>query len=79
MEQIFLTISEAAKALRLNVSYVYKLAQAGEIPGVHHFGRAVRVHRESLESWAREQAQEGGNSRERELEEEKIAQIRRHR
>ena len=57
MNQIYLTIPEAAEALNLNPFYVYKLAQSGEIPGVKRFGRAVRVHRETLENWARNEAQ----------------------
>ena len=53
---ILYTIPEAAATLRLDVSYCYKLAQAGTLPGVVRFGRAVRIHRETLEQWARQQA-----------------------
>lgn len=63
MNQIYLTVPEAAKALSLDESYVYRLCQAGELPGVKRFGRAVRIHRETLEEWARQEAAGQGEER----------------
>lgn len=54
-DPIFWTVPEAANALRLDPSYAYKLVQAGQIPGVFRFGKAIRIHVETLRQWAREQ------------------------
>ena len=58
-QRIYLKVDDVAATLGLSEWSVYKMCQAGEIPGVKRFGRAVRVHRETLEQWAREQAAKG--------------------
>jgi hypothetical protein len=35
--------------------------QARELPGVCHFGAAVRIHRETIEEWARNNAADDGS------------------
>jgi len=48
---LLLTVDEAARALRMSRSRVYELMQRGEIPGVVHIGRSVRISRAELEAW----------------------------
>ncbi len=45
-----LTIEEAADLLKIPVSSVYKLAQAGKIPA-QKVGRHWRFHRQTLIQW----------------------------
>ena len=54
-ENEIMTVQEVAQYLRLAEATVYKLAQAGEIPGVK-VGRAWRFKRELIDEWFREQA-----------------------
>ncbi len=52
---LLLTVDEAARALRMSRSRVYELMQRGEIPGVVHIGRSVRISRAELEAWVSQQ------------------------
>ncbi len=53
MEKMYLTVTEAAEMLSIGQSSLYRQVQAGKIPGVKHFGKLVRIHRETLEKWAK--------------------------
>ena len=53
-QAILLKVEEAARLLSIGRSKLYELLAAGEIPAVH-IGRAVRINREALEAWVREQ------------------------
>jgi excisionase family DNA binding protein len=44
------TVDEAAKALRVSKTYLYKLPRG--TPGVYAFGRAIRYDVEQLRAWA---------------------------
>lgn len=46
-----LTVDELALLLRLDRKTVYSMVRRGEIPGVRRFGRAVRVHRDTVLRW----------------------------
>ncbi len=46
-----ITIDELAEVLRVNRKTAYALVQQGGVPGVHRFGRAIRVHRETVLGW----------------------------
>jgi len=46
-----LTVDELAALLRLDRKTVYSMVKRGEIPGVRRFGRAVRIHRETVLRW----------------------------
>jgi excisionase family DNA binding protein len=52
---ILVNIETAARLLGISRSEAYALAARGDLPTIR-FGRAVRVHRGQLESWADEQA-----------------------
>lgn len=52
MEQEILTIEEAADFLRIGKRSLYKLAQAGEIPGKKVLNK-WRFEKESLKTWIR--------------------------
>ena len=51
MNEAFLTISEVARLVRLSEKSVYKLAQAGRLPGAAKVGNQWRVNREELLAW----------------------------
>jgi excisionase family DNA binding protein len=51
----FLTLSEAAKVLRVSRSTVYELAASGTLPTVKFAGRSYRVPRAALAALAGEQ------------------------
>jgi excisionase family DNA binding protein len=53
-DQLLLTASDVAAALRIGVSTAYRLMLAGELPSVR-IGRSVRVPRAALEEWVRRQ------------------------
>jgi excisionase family DNA binding protein len=59
MEQILLTVTEAAKRLSLGRATAYQLVQRGELPVVR-IGRAVRVPARALDQWV-EQHTTGGD------------------
>jgi excisionase family DNA binding protein len=59
------TVDELASHLRLNRKTVFAMIQRGEIPGVRHFGRAIRVHRPTVVAWLAEGETSGPRSRRR--------------
>jgi len=44
-ERLTLTIPEVAKLLRISRNTAYEGARTGALPGVLHFGRAIRISR----------------------------------
>ncbi len=44
----FLTVSEAARLLRINRGKAYEMAAGGTLPGVIRLGRTIRVDRDRL-------------------------------
>ena len=46
-----LTVVELAMLLRVNRKTAYEQIQRGEVPGVHRFGRAIRIHRDTVLAW----------------------------
>lgn len=59
---LLLTVEQAAELLQVGASTVYRLVASGEIPPsvVVRLGRMVRLHRERLELWLAQKADEGG-------------------
>lgn len=59
-ESILLTVRDVQEATSLGRTKVYELIRKGELPVVR-IGRAVRVHRQTLERWIsqREEAARG--------------------
>ncbi len=57
-----MTIEEVAQFLRIPVSSVYKLAQAGKLPGAK-LGRHWRFYRQSLLEWIAAQSAAGLNAK----------------
>jgi excisionase family DNA binding protein len=55
-QPLLIRVEEAATLLGVGRSTVYEKIAANELPGVVRLGRSVRVSREALESWVREQA-----------------------
>jgi len=51
--KLLLTYSEAAKALGLGRTTIYRLVKAGRLKGVHPTPRSARITRESLEAFLR--------------------------
>lgn len=49
-----LTVDELAKLLRVSRNTAYALVQRGEVPGVRHIGRAIRVSRAAVVAWLAE-------------------------
>ncbi len=54
MDQLLLRAEQVARALGLGRSKTYELMAAGQLPVVR-IGRSVRVPREALEEWVRQQ------------------------
>ena len=52
---LLLTVSEAARVLRISRNLAYELVARGELPAVR-LGRIIRVPRFGLESWITRQA-----------------------
>lgn len=46
-----LTVPEVARVLRISRAQAYQLAQRGDLPGVVHIGRCVRVSADALQDW----------------------------
>jgi excisionase family DNA binding protein len=46
-----LTVEELAALLRVERKTAYALVRDGKVPGVHRFGRAIRIHRGSVVAW----------------------------
>ena len=49
--EVLMTVPEVCKLLRLGRSSVYQGLRTGAIPGARHIGRALRIHRPTLEAW----------------------------
>jgi len=50
-----MTIDDLAEYLKLSKSTLYKLCQAGRIPG-HKVGRHWRFHREAIDQWLKSES-----------------------
>ncbi|WP_232536965.1 helix-turn-helix domain-containing protein [Cystobacter fuscus] len=48
----FLTVDEAAVFLRVNRKTLYESIRRGEVPGVVHLGRSIRIRRSVLVCWS---------------------------
>jgi len=59
LEPLLLRATEAAKLLGLGRSKVFAMVAAGELP-VIRLGRSVRIPRQALERWIRDQTIEAG-------------------
>ena len=57
-QPLLLRAEEAARLRNIGRSKVFEMMAAGERPGVVRLGRAVRISREALERWIREQGGE---------------------
>src|SRR5688500_10507554 len=55
---LLLKAEEAAQLLNLSRSKVFERMARGELPGVVRIGRSVRISREELVRWVREQSGE---------------------
>ena len=62
MEKLLLKPLEAAQVLGIGRSLMYELITRGEIPSVR-LGRCLRVSKESLQKWIREQEEERKDGR----------------
>ena len=49
----FLTVDELAKLLRVNRDTAYKAVADGQVPGVRHIGRTIRICRSTVVEWLR--------------------------
>jgi len=49
-----LTVDELAALLRVDRKTAYAAIAAGEIPGVRHLGRTIRVRRDTVLTWLAE-------------------------
>jgi len=58
-ERLTLTIPEVAKLLRIGRNTAYEAARTGALPGVLHFGRAIRVSRAALNQFLSGQSNDG--------------------
>jgi excisionase family DNA binding protein len=47
----FLTVEEAAGLLRVNRKTLYESIRLGQVPGVVHIGRSIRIRRSVLLGW----------------------------
>ncbi|RKH00221.1 helix-turn-helix domain-containing protein [Corallococcus carmarthensis] len=47
----FLTVEEAAALLRVNRKTLYESIRLGQVPGVFHLRRSIRIHRDALLAW----------------------------
>ena len=47
----FLTVEEAAALLRVNRKTLYESIRLGQVPGVLHLGRSIRIRRAVLLRW----------------------------
>ena len=57
-EHKVLTIEELASYLKLSKSTVYKLCAEGKVPG-QKIGRHWRFHKDVIDSWLKNQKQDG--------------------
>lgn len=49
--EALLTVDEAAAMLRVNRKTLYEAIRLGEVPGVVHVGRTIRIGRVALHAW----------------------------
>lgn len=49
--EALLTVDEAAAMLRVNRKTLYEAIRLGEVPGVVHVGRTIRIGRAALHAW----------------------------
>ncbi|WP_434344905.1 helix-turn-helix domain-containing protein [Myxococcus virescens] len=47
----FLTVEEAAALLRVNRKTLYESVRLGQVPGVLHLRRSIRIRRDALLAW----------------------------
>ena len=47
----FLTVDEAAALLRVNRKTLYESIRLGQVPGVFHLRRSIRIRRDALLAW----------------------------
>ncbi len=52
-KETILTIDELAEYLKISKSSLYKLAQAGKVPG-QKVGRHWRFHKDAIDQWLKE-------------------------
>ena len=50
-ESLTLTVAEAAKVLGLGRTTVWRMIQAGELPGVMRFRETIRIDRRRFYEW----------------------------
>ena len=48
---LLLKVQELARLMRVDRKTVYALIEAGDVPGVRRFGRAIRIHRQTAVDW----------------------------
>lgn len=58
-EVVVLTVTEAARMLRVNRKSIYRAVSRGEIRGVRRFGRAIRISKSALLDWMQRGTGEG--------------------
>jgi putative molybdopterin biosynthesis protein len=59
-ESILLTVKDVQEATSLGRTKVYELIRKGELPVVR-IGRAVRIHRQTLERWINQREEDAGD------------------
>jgi excisionase family DNA binding protein len=56
VDRLVLKPAEAAEVLGVGRTKVYELIANGELPGILHIGRSVRISKAALEQWIAQQA-----------------------
>jgi len=51
VEELVLTVDEAARLLRVNRKTLYDAVREGRVPGVIRLGRSIRIGRTALLAW----------------------------
>lgn len=61
----FITVTEAARLLRVNRKTLYEAIARREVPGVVRLGRVIRIQRDAMLRWYEGQSRspQSGNSR----------------
>lgn len=57
---LVLTVDEVAELLRCDRKTVYSMIEQGKLPGVRKVGRSIRIAREPLLAWLRQDAPSQG-------------------
>lgn len=60
-KESFLTIDDLAEYLKISKSTLYKLAQAGKLPG-QKIGRHWRFHKDAVDQWLKERKSSNNKS-----------------